>query len=117
MTLSSGKRCTFIGGGTGVIGGKRINYFCSRSVYLAGTPRKFANRRWRITSAKPPLDAFNFRRGKTATVRVAYYGARRSSSEGTEAPQGNGSAVARGSAVRLIIRGRRSLPARPSSTA
>lgn len=75
VTLSSGKRCGFVGGATDFIAGKRLNYICSRRVALLGTPRKFASRRWRITGAR--YTPAGFVRGKTATVRVAYYGARR----------------------------------------
>lgn len=75
MTLTSGRRCVFIGGATDVIGGKRLNYFCTNRAALLGTPRKNSRRRWRIGAARPTRQGYV--RGKTVRVRVAYYGARR----------------------------------------
>ncbi|MCA1698649.1 MAG: hypothetical protein LC790_07020 [Actinobacteria bacterium] len=74
MTLTSGKRCTFVGGATTLIGGRRLNYFCTTRVALLGTPRKSSRRLWRIRAARGTRQGFV--RGKTAKVRTAYYGAR-----------------------------------------
>lgn len=75
MTLLSGKRCTLIGGATTVIRGRRLNYGCSRTVFLLGEPRKSSSRMWRILGAK--LTKSGPVAGKTARVKVAYYGAGR----------------------------------------
>ena len=53
IKLAGGKVCTFLTGATSIYHGKRVNYGCDRTTFLAGSP----NRRhptWTITLGTGP---------------------------------------------------------------
>jgi hypothetical protein len=69
LTLAGGRRCQWLGGATGAIGNKRINYGCPGGRYLAGNPSR-RNRRWKIQEAR--YSAGQFVKTRKVAVRIAW---------------------------------------------
>lgn len=67
IKLAGGKVCTFLTGATSTYHGKRVNYGCDRTTFLAGTPNR-THPTWTITLGTGPRSA-----PKTAVILAAVW--------------------------------------------
>jgi hypothetical protein len=72
VKLRGGERCVLLQGASSVVHGRRVNYGCSRTSFLAGRPDR-SHRVWRIRRARLASGG-RFVLGATAAIATAYYG-------------------------------------------
>jgi hypothetical protein len=72
VKLRGGERCVLLQGASSVVGGRRVNYGCSRTRFLAGRPDRH-HAVWRIRRARLKSGG-RFVLGAAAAIATAYYG-------------------------------------------
>jgi hypothetical protein len=72
IRLRSGARCLLLQGASDILNGRRINYACSRTSFLAGRPNR-SRPVWRIHRARRPPGG-HFVAAGIARVAIVYFG-------------------------------------------